>query len=227
MIRAAWIAMLAAIAVVVTGFELDRQARFDDAFVRFVPAPFRTFALQRKVLAEVREDDADAALADAISLVRRRPMPAQGLTLLAMARARQGEGAVARDTVLLAGTRGWRSLGAQVAVFGMALDAGDHDAAASRLAALWVLDPDRARPVSLTAQLIASPEGRMAFAQVLARGKRWPDGAIRALHGHVPPGELADLVGQAIAAGALFDCGALAASGYDAAGQRPVKCASD
>jgi uncharacterized protein HemY len=134
--RAAWIALLAAIALVTTFAQLDRAARFAPDLAASVPAPFRGFAAEQLARKSIGADDAEESLRAARALLRARPMPAENLTLLARAELLAGDEEAALAALQAAAGRGWREPFAQRAMAEAALESGDAQVAEQRIAAL-------------------------------------------------------------------------------------------
>lgn len=203
--RALWIALLAVLACVAAGAQLDRASRRQPSLAAFVPVPFRSFAQESLTLANVRSAEPRTALAEARTLVDRSPMPAEHLTLLAIAQERSG----ARDSSALliqrAAQRGWRDPIAQQAMFDIALAAGDPGEASRRFAALWALQEDQAPLADMASRLLATPEGREALANTLVGGGNWTKPYLRSVAGN-PTEAGVETVSLAMRKGAVFDC---------------------
>ena len=135
--RILWLAALLSIAVITTSLQFDRQSEAAPQIAPLAPAPFCDYAHAYIVAAALERDDPAAALDAAKELVRRRPMPAEHLTLLAAAQAKAGKPEAAVFTIQLAGQRGWRERVAQETLLRLALVAGDKAEAARRYAALF------------------------------------------------------------------------------------------
>ncbi|MAY20103.1 MAG: hypothetical protein CL955_05750, partial [Erythrobacteraceae bacterium] len=74
--------MLAGIAIVTAGLQLDRQARKTPAMAQSVPEIVRSSAQLPVAAGALSSDNPQYALAEAERLIRRRPMPAEHLRLL-------------------------------------------------------------------------------------------------------------------------------------------------
>ncbi|MCB2050445.1 MAG: hypothetical protein KDE63_03350 [Novosphingobium sp.] len=164
---------LAVLAFVAIGAEVDRQSRYMPQLARHVPAPFQSFALAHETAAALDHGENRKALALARQLVRQRPIPAENLTLLAMAELANGKEAAGLQTISLAGERGWRVWPLQVTMLQIAMAEHDNEEAAKRLAAMWAIPEDRMVIDDYTAALLSTPEGREAFAVRLAEGGIW------------------------------------------------------
>ncbi|MGV3513216.1 MAG: hypothetical protein ACO1OX_14540 [Novosphingobium sp.] len=208
MMRFVWFAILALIACIATGAELDRASRRQPSLVAFVPQPFRSFAQENLTMANVRSADPKLALEETQALVWRSPMPAEHLTLLAIAKERNGERDASARLVQRAAQRGWRDPIAQQAMFDIALAAGDPVEAAHRFAALWALKEDQAPLADMEQRLLATPEGRSALADTLVGGGNWTKAYLRSVAAK-PGDDSAASIALALRKGGRFDCGAV------------------
>lgn len=173
MMRAIWSVLLLCVAVVAVSAQLDRQTRRDSELSSLVPGPARSFA-QRQIASDaLANSDPAQAIAEARVLIRRRPVPAEHLRLLAEAQIAAGEPEAAYRTIQLAARRGWRDRSTQEAMLLIALDSGDDAEAARRLAALWVLDPHAERLPALAERVLESEEARETLATIAADAPRW------------------------------------------------------
>lgn len=208
MSRAIWVSLMAVLAVIASAAQLDRSARRDPALAPLVPVLFRNFAQERLTMATVRSAGPEQALADARRLVRRSPLPAEHVSLLAIAEERNGARDRSGVLVQRAAQRGWRDPIAQQAMFAIALAAGQHREAANRLAALYAVQEDQAPLSDLTAQLQATPQGRSALAEALVAGGHWTNGFLYAAATSKAP-ESRMTIALALERGANLDCGGL------------------
>lgn len=209
MIRALWFCALAALAVVTTFAQLDRTSRRMPSVAALVPPPFRSFAQERMVIAEVRTAPPAQALEMARTLVRRRPMPSEHLSLLAMAEQRMGRTRNAGVLIQQAARRGWRDVIAQQAMFDIALRADAQDEGARRLAAVWALQMQDLPVKEMTQRILATPKGRKAVATALVAPSSWRQQFLRSA-GSTAPVEVAEVVAEAARNGADFECPKLA-----------------
>ncbi len=209
--RLLWYALLVVTGLVTAGVQLDRDARRNAAVADWVPAPFRAFALERIALAESQAGLTDKALRDAAKLVVRRPIPAEHLSILAIAAAKGGEDKLAVDAVLLSAQRGWREQFVQNLIVQLAIQAGNWNVATERLAALWITDMGNPEVYRLTREVLQAPEARDAFGARMADYKDyWPEYFLIMSSNELEPAVYADTIRKAIAAGAQFDCNRLA-----------------
>jgi hypothetical protein len=213
--RIVWFTMLAAVACLTAGLQIDLMARRSAEIAALVPAPFRTYAQARIVEQAIRAGQGQTALAEARVLVHRRPMPAENLSLLAAAQAQAGDPEAALATIQIAGRRGWREPAAQEAVMRLALAAGDRPEAARRYAALFLHPrPPDALLTELGPAVLSGPDrsGRDALVAVVAGGDRWHGAFLRRGAKVMPPAAFVVIASESMARGARFDCRVLKVS---------------
>jgi hypothetical protein len=207
--RIIWFAALLAIAVVTTALQIDKQSEAALALAPLVPAPLRNFAQTHVAAAAAEGDDAALALAEAQTLVRRRPVAAEYLTLLAVAQTKAGQGEAAALTIQIAGQRGWRAPLAQEAVLRLALAAGDQAEAARRYAALFLHDttPD-ALLEELGPAVLDEPNGpgQQTLATIVSGTDRWHAGFLRRGARVMPPQAFSAVAAASRDQGAQFEC---------------------
>jgi hypothetical protein len=208
-IRLLWSAALAALAVVAVAAQLDRASLQRPELSVIVPRPFRSFAQSPAALIALATADGASAQTEARRLVRRRPMPAEHLFILAMAEMRRGQSAKFAADFRAASTRGWRFGPLQASAAQAALTSGDLPAAANRIAALWAADADNPSVRPLTTALLRAPGGAEAFAVPLAQTRVWSSNFLAASASLAPAPTIVRTVGAAQGAGAQFDCDAL------------------
>jgi hypothetical protein len=210
--RIIWFTALAAIAVLVSLLQIDKQSEKSPALAAAVPAPLRNYAQIRIAQAAVSGEDAAQALDEAQRLVRRRPVPADYLVLLAAGQAKAGQTEAALKTIQIAGKRGWREPVAQEAVLRIALAAGDKAEAARRYAALFLRGgtPD-ALLKELGPAVLDEPGGigQQTLTAVVVGGERWWPVFLRRGPLVMPPAALAAIVKASMDKGARFDCAQL------------------
>ena len=211
--RILWIAGLAALGIVITVLQIDRQADMTPALATAVPEPMRGYAQARIALEAVEGEDPAAALAAAETLVRRRPMPAEHLSLLAAAQAKAGQAEAAAFTIQMAARRGWREPVAQEAVLRLALAAGDKPEAARRYAALLrrTATPDELL-LTLGPEVFGTTgdPARDTLAMVIAGAPRWHSQYLQRGLKLLPPDAFSEITVLALGRGAGFACDALA-----------------
>lgn len=211
--RIIWWAGLLAVAFVTAALQLDKQSEVTPALAPMVPAPLRNFAQTLIAAQAAAADDPSRALAEAQALVVRRPVPAEYLSLLAVAQAKAGQAEESGLTIQIAGQRGWREPLAQEAVLRLALNAGDKAEAARRYAALFLRaeTPD-AVLMELGPQVFDTPggPGETTLINIVAGGERWHSQFLRRGAAVMPPAAFSAVTRAAIARGAQFDCALLA-----------------
>lgn len=210
--RIVWFAVLLAAAIVTAALQLDKQAESHPALATLVPAPLRNYAQTHIAAAAVEGDDTALALAETRKLVGRRPIPAEYLTLLAVAQASTGQAEQSGLTIQIAGQRGWREPVAQETVLRLALVAGDKGEAARRYTALLLRaeTPD-VLLIELGPQILGEPAdaGREAMVDVVVGGKRWHEVFLRRGSQVMPPAAFSAIAASSLLEGAAFDCEAL------------------
>lgn len=207
--RIIWIVCLLAIAAVTTALQIDIQSQATPALAPLVPAPFRDFAQTQITVDAIKAGKPQTALAEAQRLVRRRPVPAEFLTLLAAAQIKAGQAEKAGLTIQVAGQRGWREPLAQEAVLRLALAAGDKAEAARRYGALLRRE---ATPDALLTQL--GPEvlgepggvGRQSLTDIIVGAERWHIVFLERGPRVMPPDAFSEIAAAAIERGVMFDC---------------------
>lgn len=220
MARVAWWAFLLVVAILTWGVQLDRQSQIQPQISSHVPEPLRDVAQMRFAQAAVRNGQPDA-LEEARELIRRRPIPAESLEVLARAQLAAGQPDRAIATFEAASSRGWRVQSVQLAVAGAAIDAGNYEAAADRLAA--VLAVNRAAPdfYPVLNHLLETPDGRSAMADKLAGEGHWQSRFTRQAASAADPADFWLVLAEAARRGAQLACADynLAAKGLIAQGQ--------
>lgn len=208
MTRVLWFGTIAILAALATFAQLDRAARRTPAVSALVPQPFRSFAQEKLVISEVRTAPPAEALEMARTLVRRRPMPSEHLSLLAMAEQRMGRTQNAGVLIQQAARRGWRDVIAQQAMFDIALRAGADDEGARRLAAVWALQMPDVPVKEMTQRILGTEKGRNAVATALVPPSSWRRFFLRSA-GEAAPAEVAEVIAKAAHNDADFECGQL------------------
>ncbi|WP_226634503.1 hypothetical protein [Novosphingobium profundi] len=162
-----------ATAVAATGLQLDREARKNPAVAPWVPSAFQAYAaapLAREAYARGEFEDGAAY---ARTYVRRRPIPAEGLSLLTMNLLGEDKEREALPALLLASQRGWRDTYTQLLITSSAEQVGESEVASQRLLALWRLQHREGPTQDLTANLLSMPGGPQAFANGLDKADLW------------------------------------------------------
>ena len=211
--RIIWFAALAVIAALVSLLQIDKHSEKAPGLAAIVPAPLRNYAQAQIAQAAVNGMDTAKALDEAERLVRRRPVPAEYLVLLAAGQAKAGKEEAALQTIQIAGKRGWREPATQEAVLRIALSAGDKAEAARRYAALFLRagTPD-ALLTELGPAVLEEPGGlgQQTLTKIVVGGERWRALFLRRGSQVMPPAAFAAITAASIRQGAAFDCGQLA-----------------
>lgn len=205
----AWCALLLVVAGAVVVAELDRASRRDARIAERVPAPFRSFAQEQITLARIKAGDKDGGLSAARTLVRRRPIPADNLFLLAVANNIAGHSKMADEVLGVSAVRGWRVPQIQLAMIYAALANGKVDVASARLLALWETGSDDdvlAQPVSA---VFAAPGGPEAFGRSIASSHTLTDSIVQRMPQFVSPSAYMRMIDASVAAGRRFGCAQL------------------
>lgn len=207
--RVIWTACLLGVAAVTTSLQIDRQSQATPTLAPFVPTALRNYAQTELTIAAIRAGEPQAALVDAVRLVRRRPVPAEYLTLLAAAQAKAGQAEQAGLTIQIAGQRGWREPLAQETVLRLALAAGDKAEAARRYAALF---RSNATPDALLADLgtdvlgESQGAGRQTVTDIIVGAERWHPQFLQRGPRVMPPDAFSEIAVASRAKGAQFEC---------------------
>ncbi len=210
--RIIWWAALLAMALVTVALQIDKQSEVSPALAPLVPAPLRNFAQTKLAAAATDGGDPAVALAEARKLVRQRPVPAEYLTLLAVAQTKAGQGEAAGLTIQIAAQRGWREPLAQESVLRLALAAGDKPEAARRYAALFLRD---ATPDALLEELgpavleATDGPGQQTMSEIVSGAERWHVRFLRRGARVMPPKAFSAIAIASQSQGARFDCAAL------------------
>lgn len=207
--RILWLAALAAVALVTGAVQLDRQARVTPQLSVSVPEPFRAFSQAHIVSAAMRSENRARALEEAQLLVKRRPIPAEHLRVLATAQFGAGEIEAGSRTIQIAAKRGWRDPLAQEAMLRLALAAGDRPEAARRFAALFLNnETDPALLSELAPRVFGGPgeDASDALIQIVAGGERWLGFFLNRGPRVLPPETFLDVVLESRELGAEFKC---------------------
>lgn len=207
--RIIWFAAILAIAAVTAGVQLDRQVRRTPAIALAVPAPFRSAAQFQIATSAIESGDPDAALAEARLLVARRPVPAEHLTVLAVALAQADQAKAGAETIQYAARRGWRDPVAQEAMLRLAVAAGDMPEAAHRYTALFLRDSTEDALLEELSNAVFSESGgagQQTLITILSQTDRWPATFLRRGFRVMAPATFVDITTGSIAKGVQFDC---------------------
>ncbi len=204
-----WYAALLAIALVTIAVQTDRQSRRTPAIAASVPEPFRSAAQLPVAAYAVAGDNHSVALAEAEKLVRRRPLPAEHLRVLAQAQILAGDVAGSSLSIQYAAQRGWRDPLAQETMLRLALEAGDTSEAARRYAALFLRrDTEDALLLELGPPVLeeAGGEGRQTLIGIVGGGDRWHNQFLGRGARVMPADAFVEIVGTTISNGTAYEC---------------------
>lgn len=172
-VRVIWWIALAALGLVAGAAQLDREARFSPLYSLKVPQAFRGFSQFHIARLAIAGDNSQVARDEARRLIRVRPMPAEHLSVLAMAASANDDIDTTLRALEAAATRGWRDPISQKAVIEAAITDGNYEQAAQRLVAMWSLGLIDEPLRSNTSRMFETAEGRIAFSQAMPVSKRW------------------------------------------------------
>lgn len=172
---------------------------------------FRSFAQARLTGEAIETEQANIAEARAKDLVRRRPIPAENLSLLSMAAYLAGDEATGQQALFLSAMRGWREPFTQQMMVAAAIENGEWSVAADRVYALWATGFYGEGVPALTRTVLASPQGRATFAEHLRSDRHWTANFLAWAGENLQPDALAELSDATASPGARLDCAALSA----------------
>ena len=211
--RSLWFAALAVIALLTSALQFDMASKQMPGLAPMIPAPLRNYAQSQIVAAKIAAADGESTVDEAKLLVRRRPVPSENLSMLAVAQAKAGLPEAAARTIQVAGQRGWRDPLPQEAVLRLALRAGDKPEAARRYAALFLngRTPDRLLE-ELAPAVLGEPGGlgQQTMVAIVVGGERWHSTFLRRGVQVMPPDVFSAIAASSLLKGATFDCAVLA-----------------
>lgn len=213
--RILWLAVLGSFAILTALLQLDKQTQTSPELAAAVPEPLRNFAQTQITLTALKGNDPETALAQAKLLVSRRPVPAEYLSLLAVAQSQTDQAEQSSITIQIAGQRGWREPLAQEAVLRLALATGDEAEAARRYAALFLqTSTPQQLLVETGAQVLgkAGSPGRETMTGIVTGGERWHNLFLRRGVIVMPTDAFSDIAAASLARGAEFSCTQLTAT---------------
>ena len=193
------------VAVVATLAQLDQQSRLSPAYAAIVPDSFSGNAARERSRIALKLGEGQRAEDAARVQVSLRPMPAESLSILALAAVQAGDIEMARDALGAASQRGWREPVSQLASGQSALEQGQYAIVAQRIHALLATGRFTEPAHALLAQLVATPQGRAAFAEQLAGAGRWQNGLLTSAYDSVEPADWAQTLALAQQRGATFE----------------------
>ncbi|MFC0685385.1 tetratricopeptide repeat protein [Novosphingobium clariflavum] len=213
--KSVWFALWAAVAVAAAGFEMDREARHDASLAARVPAPFRGFALEVLARGALARGDSAAGVQLAREMVSRRPIPAEGLAMMAQGELAAGREQPALAAVMVAAERGWRDSFTQAIVVQLAVQGGDWDIAGQRLLALWRKGEQSDELRALSGAVLSRQEGLTAFTAQLRAEAGWSNALLLWSASALDAHKVGVLAGTLRKNGAQLDCPSLSASASD------------
>ncbi len=206
-----WRAALIVIALVTIGVQLDRHAKRVPSAADSVPSVLRSSA-QLPIAAYAVAGEEQSALEEAELLVRRRPLPAEHLRVLAQAQANAGLADEAALTVQYAARRGWRDPLIQEGMLRLAWSAGDTSEAARRYTALFLRrDTQDALLEEFGAAILgeAGGDGRKTLIEIVGGGERWHNQFLRRGARVLPTDAFVEVIEETIAQGTQYECAGL------------------
>lgn len=205
--RVGWALAILCIALAATGLQLDWQSRRDLTIAAWVPEPFRQQALQGLAADAYGKGHVAQGLALSRRFVLHRPVPAEGLGLLTTGLIASGDQDQGLAALILAGQRGWRDVFTQHLMASAAIQSGEMDVAAQRLAALWRIHNQDAQTRALTLDLLNATGGAQALERNVLVTDRWgSELLVQAAGDHVPVATWDALALTFATKGTALDC---------------------
>lgn len=207
--RIVFLALLALIAALATVAQFDRASRYHRELALLVPDALAATSSELATRLAVASGEPELAQQKAALLVRHRPLPAENLSLLSVAKAMEGDSTGSLAALELASQRGWRDAPAQSATARAALQIGRYDIAAQRLAALILTGKMPDFVAEQMPVLLSRREGRAAFAGVLADGGKRFGVWLRRDASALDAAQMREVIALALTDGAAIDCATL------------------
>ncbi|QDK31503.1 hypothetical protein DM450_01525 [Sphingomonas sp. IC081] len=173
-----WFSLWVTVAIAAVGGEMDREARYNEPLAVYVPPLFRGFALEVLARRDFARGDNAAGLQLAREMVARRPIPAEGMAMIAQGELAAGRERSALAAVMVAAERGWRDSFTQALLVQLAVQGGDWDIAAQRLLALWRKGGHNDELRALSGAVLSRKEGLRAFNAQLRAEASWSNGLL-------------------------------------------------
>ncbi len=197
------------LAILTTFAQIDQEARLSPSYSFLVPDRFSGNSARERSKLALTMGNPELALAEARQQAALRPMPAESLTVLALAALRAEEADTARQALEAASRRGWREPISQVASAEAALDQGKLTIASRRIVALLSTGNLTEPALAMMARLVALPEGREEMASRMASFGRWQSATLTSAAGFADPDQWAHTVALAGEKGADLPCNRL------------------
>lgn len=172
-LSAVWVGAMVVLAIVATGFQMDRQADKNLYVARNVPGAFRGYALSTLARHEFADGNSGASLIYARELVSRQPVPAESLSLLGSSLLGEGDDKGALAVLVQSAQRGWRDGWTQYLMVGASLQMGETTVAGQRLLAIVRLNPDFDTVADLTDAVMENAPARAAFLSGVNARDNW------------------------------------------------------
>lgn len=196
-------------AFVTSAVQLDFATRTRQDLVPFVPKLFRSFSQNYMVLAAANSENAGEALKVAKELVRRRPMPAESLSLYAVIAGMHQNLTLSSKALTLAAERGWRDPLAQRATLISAVASKNWTAAAQRLDALERTGQSGPEEQQQLAKIAGNEQGRAALANRLVSRRNWMNRFLGQGASALNPTDFSDIVRRVVSQNPEIDCATL------------------
>lgn len=185
--------------------QIDRQTRISPQLSPLVAGPFQSHALEF-VVAEATRQKRDDAFNKAVTLIERRPLPADTLYLASLAAVGAGHNDVADATMALAASRGWRATLPNLLALKGSVEAQDWEGSVYRLAALHRMNATTGVTKQALAYVAESAGGRQAIADYAAGDPKFAFFVLRSAIETVPLPAAIDVIERTRAKGASFAC---------------------
>lgn len=194
------------LAALVTFVQIDQQSRLTPQYAPLVPDVFSGNAARERSKLALQLGASEVALAEARTQVSLRPMPAESLTILALASLQAGDPETGAKALEAASRRGWREPVSQLASGRGALEQGAYEIASQRAVALLSTGNLTDAALGMVAELVALPEGREAMATRMASFGRWQGNTLTQAADFADPEDWAATITLAVGKGADLPC---------------------
>ncbi len=174
-----------------------------------MPDAFSGSAARERSKIALQVAQPDLAVDEARAQISLRPIPAESLTILALAALQAGDGETGRLALEAASRRGWREPISQLASGQGAFEQGEYEIASQRVVALLSTGNLTDPALGLLAGIVVVPEGREAMATRLASAGRWQTNTLGLAAGVAEPGDWAATIALGLEKGAELPCSAL------------------